>query len=688
MTLPEIPAFRVLAVDDNDRELRPAQRGRAPLRQPTPAHGTFWCARGTTARRRSCVNVTLNFGNIPQGLAAHRAAARAKKRKRRSTFTRAPPGILEARLYPKDAFAADNYAALELPELRSLHVIVYSDQPDALRPALASDPRVAAEFRPNAQYVRAKRITAALVILHHFRPETRPQGNVLWIDPPPDKPPVAIQSRVEHPEGLRWMPDQPLTAGLRARDVQIEAASVFAPSPKDIRLAEVDERARSWWRTFRPTARSRNGGDGFRSFRGAMRYELATPLLLANVLRWVAPDVFRDVDVGTQSAGAVADAVCRTRREAVQVITDSGTNLPFNVRDKAVEFFAGESARVRVIAGNSERVYSLTLPEMWDVKWTPPANVRHGIPAWNDSIRRNRDWWPFLAALGAAVLIGEWIAYGRYSPARLRVVKPSTGEGRMTSSISASWAAVAALLCCFPLALGWPLGLAAAAASRASAVEGGDGRRGDPRPRRAAFSYRAPQGGAGGSGRYLSQRHRCRIWLAKAQLLQADRPGARQQSGRRDPVRPHAASAHRTAKPVSSLPAPRASTGAAPIWKRPIRQALASLPAGMLHRIALITDGNENDGRGHARRLAGPATGRSDRHDRAGGQAAAAAQDRSRRHPRRPFSPGERFPVDLTIYSPRATPATVELSAEGKQIGARTRSRSRPVRTACASAPA
>src|SRR5205823_990204 len=30
---------------------------------------------------------------------------------------------------------------------------------------------------------------------------------------------------------------------------------------------------------------------------------------------------------------------------------------------------------------------------------------------------------------------------------------------------------------------------------------------------------------------------------------------------------------------------------------------------------------------------------------------------------------GERFPVDLTIYSPRATAATVQLSAEGKQIG-------------------
>jgi hypothetical protein len=137
----------------------------------------------------------------------------------------------------------------------------------------------------------------------------------------------------------------------------------------------------------------------------------------------VAPDVFRDVDVGTQSAGAVAMPFVADKG-TIQVLTDSGASLPFNVRDKSVEFFAGESARVRVIAGNSERVYSLTLPEMWDVKWTPPADARRGIPAWNDALRRNRDWWPFLAALGAAVLIAEWIAYGRYSPVhRLATVK-------------------------------------------------------------------------------------------------------------------------------------------------------------------------------------------------------------------------------------------------------------------------
>jgi hypothetical protein len=419
MSIPKIPALRVLAVDDNIDNSGLRSVGARRSATDTGTWDILVRARNY-GKTPKLVNVTLNFGHIPQGSRPIDLPPGEEKEVAFSVHTRAA-GILEARLYPKDAFPADNYAALELPELRSLHVLVYSDQPDALRPALASDSRVAAEFRRTVQYI-PEPDNGSLVILHHFRPETRPPGNVLWIDPPPDKPPVAIQSRVEHPAGLRWEPDQPLTAGLRARDVQIDATSVFAPSPKDIRLAEVDG-GPIMVASVSADGKSRSVVMGFDPFAGAMRYELTTPLLLANVMRWVAPDVFRDVDVGTQSAGAVAMPFANRDGGTVQVLTDSGANLPFNVRDKSVEFFAGEAARVRVITGNSERVYSLTLPEMWDVKWTPPANVRHGIPAWNDSIRRNLDWWPYLALLGAAVLIGEWIAYGRYSPVRLRVVK-------------------------------------------------------------------------------------------------------------------------------------------------------------------------------------------------------------------------------------------------------------------------
>lgn len=420
LTIPKIPAFRVLSVDDNIENTGLRSVGARRSAKDTGAWDILVRVRNY-GRTQKLVNVTLNFGNIPQGSRPVDLPPGGEKEVAFDVHTRAA-GLLEARLYPKDAFAADNYAALELPETRSLHVIVYSDQPEGLRPALASDSRVFAEFHPTAQYMPDSD-PESLVILHRFRPVTRPKGNVLWIDPPPDNPPVAIQVREEHPQGLHWIPDQPLTAGLRSRDVQLEAASVFVPSPKDMRIAEIKD-GPIMVASVSDDGKSRSVVMGFDPFSGAMRYELTTPLLLANILRWVSPDVFRDVDVGTQSAGAVSTPLPNGgSNKDVQILTDSGDRLPFNVRDKAVEFFAGQSSRVRVLTGNSERVYSLTLPEMWDVKWSPPANVRHGIPAWNDTIRRNSDWWPFLAALGAAILIAEWIVYGRYSPVHLRVVK-------------------------------------------------------------------------------------------------------------------------------------------------------------------------------------------------------------------------------------------------------------------------
>jgi len=100
----------------------------------------------------------------------------------------------------------------------------------------------------------------------------------------------------------------------------------------------------------------------------------------------------------------------------------------------------------------------------------------------------------------------------------------------------------------------------------------------------------------------------------------------------------------------------------------PVRQALASLPAGMLHRILLISDGNENQGAltraaWQARELGVPLD-----------TIALAGRDRPQilaealGLPSVVFT-GEQFPVDLTVYSPRAANATVDLAAEGKSIG-------------------
>jgi len=100
----------------------------------------------------------------------------------------------------------------------------------------------------------------------------------------------------------------------------------------------------------------------------------------------------------------------------------------------------------------------------------------------------------------------------------------------------------------------------------------------------------------------------------------------------------------------------------------PIREALASLPAGMIHRIVLMSDGNENDGAAtraawQAQQLGVPVDTIA-----LAGRPQPRLQTQAVGIPGAVFT-GEKFPVDLTIYSPSATEATVELAAEGKTIG-------------------
>jgi hypothetical protein len=363
------------------------------------------------------VSVTLNYGHAPMGMHSLTLPPSGEQETTFALHSKAA-GLAEVRIYPQDAFAADNYASLELPPQRGLHVVVYSDALELWRPALESDPRVTPEFRRKTEYTPAD---DGLVILDHFRPAEAPAGNTLWIDPP-EKSPIAIREHVGEPTGLRWAPDQLLSSGLREHDLQIPSTAILETASNDIRVAEVD-RGTVIAARVSPDGKTKTVVMGFDPFAGSLRYELAAPLLLANELRWFAPDVFRDVDVTAQSAGTVSDNVSVTPGTDVQVITDAGTNLPFNIRDGKIQFFTGTAARVSVISGASERVYSLTLPEMWDERWIPPATVRRGIPAWNDALRRSTDLWPWLAVLGAAVLLIEYLLYGREMSALLRVVR-------------------------------------------------------------------------------------------------------------------------------------------------------------------------------------------------------------------------------------------------------------------------
>lgn len=162
---------------------------------------------------------------------------------------------------------------------------------------------------------------------------------------------------------------------------------------------------------------------GFHPALSAMRYELSTPLLFANLLRWMAPEIFRRWELTAGSVGTVKVPLDPDVRPAgVRVLREDGNPAPFTLRGQSLEFFSGTAGTVRVLAGDREYVYSLTLPQLWESKWDVPPETRRGIPKFAAPLREATDLWQWLALAGAAGLLAEWILYGRF---RRRVARVS-----------------------------------------------------------------------------------------------------------------------------------------------------------------------------------------------------------------------------------------------------------------------
>ncbi len=327
-------------------------------------------------------------------------------------YRTAAAGVLGVSLSPHDAFPADDRAELELPSQPTLPVTVYSNEPDLLRPVLSSSPRVTAVYRKPEEY---RPNDSGLVILDRFIPPQRPTADSLWIDPPREGSPIPVRQVVEQAAFKGWRADHPVAQGLRAKDFKFEKVSVFEAAADDGRIAEVQEG---------PIIVARPGNPkivvlGFHPALSAMRYELATPLLFANLLRWFSPEIFRRWEITGGSLGAVKLLLDEeVPASGVKVITADGDALPFTVRERVLNFFSGTPGTVRVQAGDREYIYSLTLPQLWDAKWDPPADALKGIPRFNQVLDGASDLWPWLALAGGAGLFLEWLLFGRFRRVR------------------------------------------------------------------------------------------------------------------------------------------------------------------------------------------------------------------------------------------------------------------------------
>lgn len=363
---------------------------------------------GTVARS---VPIGLQFGGAIVG-SRRLQLPPGKDEEATFNFRSRAAGWLEVRLLIDDALTEDNRAILELPSQKPLKVDVYTDEPELLRPVLAANALVEAEYLSPSKFKTDS--NARITILDRFHPPQLPKGGVIWIAPPAQGSPVTVRTTVTNVPVVRWRSDHELGTGLRTKQWKLESSEVFAPAAGDISVAEVEAGPVI---LARPSP-SRLVVLGFHPGKSAMRFDLTTPLLFANILRWMDPEAFRRWEVYAGTAGTVTVPLeSGVGPENVKVISSNQQNLPFTMQGQSLRFFSGTPGTVRVVTADREQVYSLTLPEVGEAVWQPPASAKRGVPS-RVMEASARDLWPFLALLGGLGLLIEWLLFGR---ARLHV---------------------------------------------------------------------------------------------------------------------------------------------------------------------------------------------------------------------------------------------------------------------------
>jgi von Willebrand factor type A domain/Aerotolerance regulator N-terminal len=383
----------------------------------------FFAAKNYGTVPRS-IPAVVNFGGSP--VATHRFSLGSGVEESFSfRFKTRARGWLEARLasteaFQRDTFRQDSRAILELPARGVAPVTIYSAEPDLLRPVFTAIPGIQANFLPPTKYDKYDpRVHSGVVVLDHFAPPSLPATDSIWLEPPADKSPIPVRSIQPNVKLNQWQTDHQLGAGLRARDIELASAEIFRPAPGDIAVARTDAGPVIVARPETPKLVVL----GFHPIRSSLKYQLTTPLLFANIIRWMEPDAFRSWELTAGAAGTVdVELEPETDPKTVRVQTEDGKSLPFTIEGKTLRFFTADPGIVRVLAGDRELVYSLTLPQPGDTVWHP-SNVKVGLPPRAPAGPASRDIWQWLAIAGAIGLFADWILYGRID----RRIRASSG---------------------------------------------------------------------------------------------------------------------------------------------------------------------------------------------------------------------------------------------------------------------
>jgi hypothetical protein len=327
------------------------------------------------------------------------------------TFVTNVAGQLTARIEGQDSLASDDKAVLRLPRSGRLTIAAYTARPEVLKPLLEANHRLNVTFHTPAEY--RPKPNADVMLLDQMAPPAPPQIASFWIDPPRDRSPLPVREVVVDTSVKAWHSESALGAGLHAKETAIPQAEVFQTFDGDIAVAAV---AQGPVVVARPGTRGRPNTAviGFDPLHGQMRFEVTTPLLFANLLRWLSPESFRILELSAAPVGtATATLDPSERPEHVRVADQRGFSIPFTIRDQTVQLFVSRPSLIRITSDDRERYLSLTLPDVAQFEWKVPPTAREGLPALMGFTPSALDLWQLLAVAGGLVLFVEWMRFGR-----------------------------------------------------------------------------------------------------------------------------------------------------------------------------------------------------------------------------------------------------------------------------------
>ncbi len=317
------------------------------------------------------------------------------------------PGLLAASLADEDRFAGNNRAQLELPGFKRQAVHITTRRASLWKPLFDAIPSAQAVFSTDVEDEQG-----ALGIFDSRVPESRPAG--IYLRPSVEASPIRVIRSVGRTRVVRWASNHTIGQGLRTRDFELTETLILEAGPDDVVVAESEQGPVI-------VARESEGQKtvvyGFDPLASAAANQLVTPLLLANTLRWFAPNLFLGRDVRAGPPGLVETLVSVEDENLVSVSSAEDSNLPWSLEKNRLRFFMPVPGNVRVRTPFRELSWSLTLPELGSARWEPPESVLRGVPP-PSSVGSGLRFplWPWLALLAVICWLIDWFLYGRMSP--------------------------------------------------------------------------------------------------------------------------------------------------------------------------------------------------------------------------------------------------------------------------------